>query len=102
LVILAALVSFVWTPYDPTRVDSTIRLATSSAEHWLGTDRFGRDVVSQLMVGARTTLFVGVISVGVAALIGVPLGIIAGMSPGWGGQTIMRFNDLLLAFPSLL
>ena len=54
-----ALVSFVWTPYDPIRVDPPSRLLAPSAEHWLGTDKFGRDVVSQIMVGARTTLFVG-------------------------------------------
>ena len=60
LVVAMALVSFVWTPYDPTLVDPTSRLLTPSAQHWLGTDKFGRDVLSQIMVGARTTLFVGV------------------------------------------
>ena len=102
LVVLAAVVSFVWTPFDAERVDSTAVLVGPSAEHWLGTDRFGRDIVSQLMVGARTTLFVGIISVGLAAIIGVPLGIVAGMSSNWLGQLILRVNDLLLAFPSLL
>ncbi|WP_236797082.1 ABC transporter permease [Amycolatopsis sp. GM8] len=103
LIVLAAAVSFVWTPYDPTQVDTSARLVTPSVDHWLGTDKFGRDIFSQLMVGARTTLFVGVISVGLAALAGVPLGIFAGMtSRRWAGEVTMRFNDLLLAFPSLL
>lgn len=102
VVVLTAIVSFFWTPYDPTMVDATVRLADPSAAHWLGTDKFGRDILSQLMVGAQTTLYVGVISVGVAALIGVPLGIIGGMSTRWPGQIVMRGNDLLLAFPALL
>jgi peptide/nickel transport system permease protein len=103
LVVLAALVSFVWTPYDPTRVDSTARLLAPGAEHWLGTDKFGYDVFSQLLVGARTTLFVGFIAVGVAAALGTPLGILAGMTRWrWLGELVMRGNDLLLAFPALL
>jgi peptide/nickel transport system permease protein len=102
LVVLAALVSFLWTPHDPTAVDATVRLAGPTADHVLGTDRFGRDVASQLMVGARTTLYVGVVAVGVAALIGTPLGILAGMTGGWFSELIMRGNDLVLAFPALL
>lgn len=103
LVVLLALVSFVWTPHDPTRVDAQARLAGYSAEHWIGTDKFGRDVFSQLMVGARTTLYVGVVAVGVAALLGTPLGVLAGMaSARWLSELIMRASDLLLAFPALL
>jgi peptide/nickel transport system permease protein len=102
LVIGAALLSFVWTPYDPTRIDAAARLSTPSAEHWLGTDKFGRDVFSQLLVGARTTLFVGVVAVGIAAIIGTPLGIFAGMGTRWASEAVMRMNDLLLAFPALL
>ena len=83
VVVVMALVSFVWTPYDPTLVDPTSRLLTPSAQHWLGTDKFGRDVLSQIIVGARTTLFVGFVAVGVAAVIGVPLGILAAMAPRW-------------------
>jgi peptide/nickel transport system permease protein len=102
IVVLTALVSFVWTPYDPTFVDATVRLRRPGGSYWLGTDKFGHDVVSQLMVGSRTTLFVGVVAVGVAALIGVPLGLVAGMSRRWVSEIVMRANDLLLAFPALL
>jgi len=102
LVVAMALVSFVWTPYDPTLVDPTSRLLTPSAQHWLGTDKFGRDVLSQIIMGARTTLFVGFVAVGVAAVIGVPLGILAAMATRWFGEVVMRANDLLLAFPALL
>ncbi|WP_237089614.1 ABC transporter permease [Nocardioides dokdonensis] len=97
-----ALLSFVWTPHDPTLVNSTVRLQTPSADYWLGTDKFGRDVLSRILVGARTTLFVGFVAVGVAAVIGVPLGIVAGMAPRWLGELLMRANDVLLAFPALL
>lgn len=101
-VIIMALLSFIWTPHDPTLVNSQDRLATPSAEYWFGTDRFGRDVFSQILVGSRTTLFVGFVAVGVAAVIGVPMGIVAGMAPRWLGELVMRANDLLLAFPALL
>ena len=102
LVVLTAVVSFVWTPHDPTYVDATVRLRGPGSGYWLGTDKFGHDVVSQLMVGSRTTLFVGVVAVGVAALIGVPLGLLAGMTRGWVSDLVMRALDLLLAFPALL
>jgi len=102
LIVVMALLSFVWTPYDATFVNPSVRLAMPSWEHWFGTDKFGRDVLSQIMVGSRTTLFVGVVAVGVAAAIGVPLGVLAAMTPRWPSELIMRTNDLLLAFPALL
>lgn len=102
LVIGMAVVSFFWTPHDPTLVDSSARLREPSLDYWFGTDKFGRDVFSQILVGSRTTLFVGFVAVGVAAMIGVPLGIVAGMAPRWFGALLMRANDLLLAFPALL
>ena len=101
-VVLMAMVSFLWTPYDPIRVDATQRLLVPSARHWFGTDKFGRDVLSQILMGSRTTLFVGFVAVGVAAVIGVPLGILAAMTPRRLGELLMRGNDLLLAFPALL
>lgn len=101
--VLAAVVSLVWTPYDPLLAIPTERLAGSSAEHLLGTDRFGRDVLSRLLVGAQITLFVGIIAVAISAAIGVPLGISAGMRQGkFLDSLVMRSADLLLAFPALL
>ncbi|GAA1966970.1 ABC transporter permease [Amycolatopsis minnesotensis] len=102
LVVALALVSFLWTPHDPVKVDATARLLGPTGEHLFGTDKLGRDVASQIMVGARTTLYVGVVAVGVAAVIGTPLGILAGMSRRWLGEFVMRANDLVLAFPALL
>ena len=103
LVVVLALVSFVWTPHDPTLVNAGARLRdVGDPEYWLGSDKFGRDVLSQILVGARTTLFVGVVAVGVAGLLGVPLGVVAAMAPRWLGEPLMRGMDLLLAFPALL
>lgn len=99
---LVALLSFVWTPYDPTRVDPAAVLLPPGGRHLLGTDGFGIDVLSRLMVGARTTLLVGVIAVGIAALVGVPLGIVAGVVGGWASELLMRAADVLYAFPALL
>ena len=102
VVVLLALVSVVWTPYDVGGIDAGSRLQTSSAAHWFGTDKFGRDVLSLIMAGSRTTMLVGIVAVGVAAALGVPLGILAAMVPRWWGEALMRANDLLLAFPALL
>lgn len=101
LIIITALISFVWTPYSPNHMDA--RLSGSTPEHWLGTDQYGRDTFTWVMMGARITLYVGAVAVGIAVLIGVPLGILAGMTNiGWLSSLIMRTNDLLLAFPALL
>ena len=103
LTVLAALISLVWAPHDPLMAIAADRLQGSSAEHLLGTDRFGRDVLSRLMVGAQITLFVGLVAVSISALIGVPLGIAAGMRRGkFLDSLVMRTADLLLAFPALL
>jgi peptide/nickel transport system permease protein len=101
LVVLTAVVSFIWTPYDATQTTSD-RLLAPGGTHPLGTDALGRDVFSQLLVGARTTLYVGVIAVGLGALLGIPLGLVAAMGPRRLSEVIMRLIDLMLAFPALL
>ena len=101
LVALAAVVSLVWTPYDPLQTEVAARLQGSSPAHWMGTDQFGRDIASRVMDGARLTLTVAVGAVGLSGLIGVPLGIWAGMRRG-ASRFVMAGADLLLAFPALL
>ena len=101
LVAAAAVVSLVWTPHDPLQADVAVRLQGSSATHWMGTDQFGRDIFSRVMDGARLTLTVAVGAVGLSALVGVPLGIWAGMRRG-ASRVVMAGADLLLAFPALL
>ncbi|WP_104104319.1 ABC transporter permease [Arthrobacter sp. 08Y14] len=102
LVLLAALVSFFWTPYDPVRAFPADRLQGSTPDHLMGTDRYGRDVFSGILYGARITLSVGLVAVGIAALIGTPIGILAGMRRGAVDEVAMRGADILLAFPALL
>ena len=101
-VVLAALVSFIWTPYNPVQAFPADRLQGSSAAHLMGTDRYGRDVFSGILYGARITLLVGLVAVGIALLIGTPLGILAGMRRGITEEVTMRGADILLAFPALL
>ena len=101
LVALAAVVSLVWTPYDPLQTEVAARLQGSSPAHWMGTDQFGRDIASRVMDGARLTLTVAVSAVALSGLVGVPLGIWAGMRRG-ASRVVMAGADLLLAFPALL
>lgn len=101
-IVAVALLSLIWTPYDPLQADPADRLSGSSAQHLLGTDRYGRDVLSTLMAGAQVTLLVGCVAVLIAAVIGTPLGILAAMRRGWTEEFIMRSADMMLAFPALL
>ncbi len=101
--LVAALVSFLWTPFDVTRLDIPNKLKTPSALHWFGTDHFGRDIFSMIMVGARTSIAVALVAVSIGMAIGVPLGLgAAARSGGWLDEIIMRGNDLVFAFPALL
>ncbi|MBC3185098.1 ABC transporter permease [Corynebacterium sp. zg-331] len=101
-VVLLACVSALWTPHDPLAVSPAHRLEGSSAQHLLGTDRLGRDVLSRLMAGSRITLLVGAVSVSISALLGVPLGLWAALRGGAVESAVMRGADLLMAFPALL
>jgi ABC-type proline/glycine betaine transport system permease subunit len=97
-----AAISFFWTPYDVTRLVVADRMQPPSAEHWFGTDHFGRDVLSMIMVGARNSIAVALVAVGIGMGIGVPLGCWAAARGGWLDEALMRFNDLVFAFPALL
>lgn len=102
LVILAALLSFVWTPFDATLVGAAPRLQPPAWPHVLGTDGFGIDVASRILVGARSALLVGIVAVGLAAAVGVPLGILSAQLPRWGTEVLLRATDIAYAFPALL
>jgi peptide/nickel transport system permease protein len=98
-----ATVSFVWTPYDFAAQNIPQKLLPPSAEHWFGTDHFGRDIFSMIMVGARTSIAVAFVAVTIAVLIGVPLGLWAAARRGTlVDEIVMRGNDLVFAFPALL
>lgn len=100
--VLMALLSWVWTPYPATAIDMAARLQGPSASHWLGTDAYGRDVASQLLVGARSSLAVGLAAVGLGLLVGASLGLLAAARSGWVDALVQRVADVSLAFPALL
>ena len=103
LALLAAVVSFFWTPYDVTAMAIAQKLQPPNAAYWLGTDHFGRDILSMIMVGARTSIAVALVAVGIGMGVGVPLGLLAAPHRGnWLDEVIMRGNDLIFAFPSLV
>lgn len=101
LIVLMGIVSFLYLPFDPTEV-SEQRLSAPSATHIFGTDDFGRDVFSRMLSGAGICLLVGIVSVSIGALIGVPLGVYAAQRGGWPAKIIERGLDILYAFPALL
>jgi peptide/nickel transport system permease protein len=102
LFIGSALLSLFWAPYPPAEIDIPNKLAAPSLAHWLGTDSLGRDIASQLLVGARTSLLVGVVAVLIGLVIGVLLGALASARRGWVEETVMRLSDFTFAFPALL
>jgi peptide/nickel transport system permease protein len=102
LLVLAAALSFVWTPFDPYNVDMALKLRAPDAQHWLGTDPYGRDVASLLLVGARASIAVGLIAVGIGLVIGTAFGLLASARRGWVEELIMRVSDFAFAFPAIL
>ena len=102
LLAAAALLSLVWSPYPPAEIDIPNKLQGPSAAHWLGTDSLGRDIASQLLVGAQNSIVVGVVAVGIGLGLGVLLGCIASARRGWVEELIMRASDFTFAFPALL
>jgi len=99
---IAALLSLVWTPYEVTGMNISARMEPPGDGYLLGTDHFGRDMLSMIMAGAQTSLAVAVIAVGIGMVIGVPLGLAAAAGRGWLDEVIMRANDLAFAFPALV
>ncbi|MEL6168011.1 MAG: ABC transporter permease [Pseudomonadota bacterium] len=101
--VIGALVSLVWTPFDVTDLDIQARMAPPGGAHLLGTDHLGRDILSMVMVGARTSIAVAIVAVVVGMVVGVPLGLHAAANRGGLiDDIIMRGNDLVLAFPPLV
>jgi len=101
-ILLTAIVSLVWTPFDPRSIDSSARWAGPSWPHLLGTDNTGRDILSLIMVGARTTVFVAVGAGIVATLFGLALAALGALTPRWTRESVAVLIDILVAFPVLL
>jgi len=103
IVIATAILSFFWTPFDPVKIDASAALVGVGEQgHLLGTDQFGRDLFSQIMVGSQTALFVGILAVSIAILIGIPLGGLAASRRGLMEDAVMRTSDVIYAFPPIL
>ena len=102
LLVAAALLSLVWSPYPPADIDIPNKLQGPSAAHWLGTDSLGRDIASQLLVGSQNSIVVGLIAVGIGMGLGVSLGCLASARRGWVEEAVMRGSDFAFAFPALL
>lgn len=101
-VLLVAVLGAFWTPHDPMALNFAVKLAPPSARYWLGTDEFGRDVVSRLMRGAAISAWISLVSVGCAVVVGAALGVLTGFLRGAFDRIVMTFNDALLAFPGIL
>jgi peptide/nickel transport system permease protein len=102
LVAFAALFAPYLSPDDPLEMNPTLLLQAPSAEHWLGTDEFGRDILSRVIWGARISLYVGGIAVSIALVAGVSLGLVAGYYGGLVDDAISRLLDVVFAFPTIL
>jgi peptide/nickel transport system permease protein len=102
VIVASASLAPLLTPYDPLAMDYESRLLAPSLSHPLGTDLFGRDVLSRVLHGARISLAVGVLAALLSALPGLSLGLLSGYYGGWLDQVVMRLTDVALAFPSLI
>ncbi|MGQ9815833.1 MAG: ABC transporter permease, partial [Candidatus Roseilinea sp.] len=102
LLALATLISLLYTPYDPNRMNVQQRLKPPSAQHWFGTDEFGRDLFSRILAGGRVSLLVGLVSASIAAAGGILIGASAGYYGRWLDEISMRLMDVLMALPGIV
>ncbi len=102
LIALSAIFAPILTPHNPIEQNMRNRLQPPSSENLLGTDNFGRDILTRILYGGRISLRIGFISVGIAILFGCTLGILSGFYGGWIDNVIMRFIDIMLALPGFL
>lgn len=101
LIILAALAAPLIAPYDPTSMALHDILAEPSRAHWLGTDALGRDVLSRLLYGARVSLSVGIVAIGLATATGLAVGAFSALGSKWADAVLMRATDVMLCFPAI-
>lgn len=102
IVLLIAIVGLFWTPYSTTEMSRELKLAAPSLKHIFGTDNYGRDIFSRIMQGMGTTFIVSITTVVFGMIVGSVIGLVAGYVGGWFDEVIMRINDVLNAFPSVL
>ena len=102
LFVVGAVFAPLLAPYDPLSQDLASRLQPPSAEHWLGTDQLGRDLLSRILYGSRISLVIGVVVVGLAGALGTIVGLLAGYAGGLVDEALMRLTEVFLAFPPLI
>lgn len=102
LLLFTAILSLIYTPYDPNRMNLSKRFLPPNSEHWLGTDQYGRDILSRVMRGAVNSIVVGLVAVSIGMSFGVFLGSLAAFYRKWVDEIIMRISDVLYGFPAVL
>ena len=100
LLFIVSLCAPLLTPYDPSAINAWDVLQPPSRNHWFGTDELGRDVLTRVLFGARISLKVGFVAIGIAVLLGSAVGLVAGYYGGWVDSLLMRCVDIMLCFPS--
>ena len=101
-ILLVVLIGFFYTPYDPNKMNAALKNSPPSLTHLLGTDNFGRDILSRVMKGAGATYTIAVAIISIGASLGTILGAFTGYFGGWLDEILMRVNDVLISFPSIL
>ena len=96
------LMGFIWTPYDSTKMDSSNKLAAPSLQHIMGCDNFGRDIFSRVLEGMGNTFLIALVTVAIGVTFGILIGAFTGYFGGWLDEILMRLNDVVFAFPSIL
>lgn len=96
------IIGMFWTPYDPDAMQGSLKLQGPSMAHWFGTDQFGRDVLSRVLSGAGSTLMIAFGTVAIGGIVGIIVGATTGYFGGWFDEGLMRINDAVAAFPSVL
>ena len=102
VMLLFILVGLFWTPYDPNAMNAAAKMSGPSLQHLLGTDNFGRDIFSRVVEGAGATFLIALASVSIGLVLGLIIGALTGWYGGWVDEVLMRLNDSITAFPSIL
>jgi peptide/nickel transport system permease protein len=101
-ILLVALLSLGYTPYDPNRMNLSERFQSPSGDHWLGTDQYGRDIFSRVMKGSANSILVGLVAVSIGMSFGILLGLLSAFYKKWVDEAVMRVSDVLYGFPAVL
>ena len=102
VMLIMILIGFFWTPYDSTKMDSANKLAAPSLQHIMGCDNFGRDIFSRVLEGMGNTFVIAILTVLIGVFFGILIGAFTGYFGGWLDEVLMRINDVVFAFPSIL